>query len=1179
MPDAGAGGPSTRDEAGVAWSEAALRLFRLTGPSAVSAGAGAGKTTALVELLLRLIAGETPLGPCRPEEIVAITFTERAGAELAERLGEALARASAAVRPEGAERLAAARRGLPRMAVGTIHGFAARLLREHALDAGVDPDFAVLEEEAAAEALDAAALAAAIEALRAGGESIRALAAGHGGVRGLAEVAAALVRDRAVRGLSGPVAAAGGDPAGLATAVAELASAGEDLLRLRGRAATPSGQAAMEELARGWPEARARLAAGSVAGLCELAGPLRRWRLGRAPPEVREARERFLALAAAIPAVAAEISAAPQARSLADVVLDAERRYRDGKRAAGALDFDDLLLGARDLLRDEPLVRRELRRRTRALLVDEYQDVNRLQAEIFELLSGDPSPPDGEDRPAVLVAVGDAKQSIYRFRGADVAVFAGVIEELGPGGRGQVLHLRENHRSVPGVIDLVNHLLEASGARLGVPFGEEDRLRAMRGGGAFPAAEMILAPELGPAEERRAREASALAARIRELIGGGAGVTVRDRASGLDRPPRLGEVAVLFRRLTHVREYERALRQAGVPCRLGRGGGFFQAPEVRDLGELLASLADPSDELAWAALLRSPLCGLSDGSLFLLARGGGGRSGLARLWRLGAEGAAAELRSLRPGGPAEGEGERLARFLEAWGALARVRDRLDVGELLAGAVDALDLEAALLAGPDGERRARNVRKALDLARGAAARGAAAAAFGASLRRMARRPAREPEASLEEADAVALLSVHQAKGLEWPVVAVPDLTARLPGERRRAALDEAGRVCAAHYLLASESFEETASLERLRRSGAEAEAAESRRLLYVALTRAKDYLVLSSAGPAPKDSWAALLGEVPERLLARLEPGEPREAAGGEPDRSGSPGGEPAAGVAPPPIRRALAEPVREVVTALSEYGRCPRRHWFSRHLRLPEPRPERPADDPDRATERGSLAHALLAEVDLLAPPLARRALVAAAASRRGYDPAAPGVRAVLADVERFLHSELGRRLAEWERSGALRREVPFLLRLGGGAAPCYLDGAIDALVVERREVRVLDFKYARRRREEGERYRLQLLAYALAASRAWPEKTVRSALWFLRGGAAALDLTPSQQELLRFAAEVPGLARGAASASGRGASPESLGRDEERCRGEGCGYAARCFARTGAEAGPGIPVSAKGLE
>jgi hypothetical protein len=263
------------------------------------------------------------------------------------------------------------------------------------------------------------------------------------------------------------------------------------------------------------------------------------------------------------------------------------------------------------------------------------------------------------------------------------------------------------------------------------------------------------------------------------------------------------------------------------------------------------------------------------------------------------------------------------------------------------------------------------------------------------------------------------------------------------------------------------------------------------------------------------------------------------------------------------------------VTDLAELARCPTRHFLSRRLRLPErpAAPGGPHDDPDRATARGTLAHAMLAGVDLLAPPLEARAQLAACAQRLGSDPAAPGVRRILADVTRFLGSPGGLWLAERARRGALRREVPFLLRLEGQPA-CYLTGAIDALAEEGGELRVVDFKYALPRREAADRYRLQLCAYALAASRAHPGRRVRASLRFLRGRCDELDLTPSAEDLGRFASEAPRLAAALARGSAE-IPPAELGRTRERCEREGCGFAYRCY-REAAARGPAPAAGAR---
>ncbi len=839
--------------AGASWSDAAQALFRASGAIAVSAAAGAGKTSALVELLRRRLAGDGPEEPLAPRDVVAITFTERAGAELADRLGRELADGARTLRSagdgDGAARLEEALRELPSMAVGTIHGWAASVLREHALEAGLDPDFAVLDEEGASELLGAASLEGAVAALDRGGEAERRLATALGGVRALGAEAIALLRERATRGLVGPPEAVQGSDRDVEAAREDVLAAAADLAGMAAAATTPTGQAALGALA-------ARLAeltgAGRLPDGARLASATKGWRTGkRDPPALSAARARFEEAAARLPRVEAEREAAPLALALASLVGDVERRYREAKDRAGVLDFDDLLLRVRDLLRDAPVLRSEMRARARALLVDEYQDVNGLQAEIFELLAGEDAPgPAGTPLP-LRVAVGDAKQSIYRFRGADVGVFAGLIGRLAAG-QGQVVHLRENHRSTGGIVDLVNALLSGEEGGLGVPFGDEDRLRATRPGGDRPAAELLEDGEGGSAEERRAREARAVAARIAELLAAGT-------------PP--GDVAILFRRLTHVGVFERALREAGIPVRVARGGGFFQAPEVRDLGELCAVVEEPGDEVAWAALLRSPLCSLSDATLFALAR-----RGLARLSRIDPAEAGAEIGLARSGEAPPGEGDRLRRLLETWRELREGRGRLDAGETISLAVERLDVEAALLAGPDGERRAANVRKVVEIARRQAARGVPVGTFADRLRTLSRLPPREPEADGGDADAVSLLTVHQAKGLEWPVVLVPELGARPPTPARRPVLDEQGRVAVPLLGDGGAAPAETDTTARVRAAASRAERAEGRRLLYVALTRARDRLVLSGSTLAHRHRH---LGRGRGAGPARVAPPPPR----------------------------------------------------------------------------------------------------------------------------------------------------------------------------------------------------------------------------------------------------------------------------------------------------------------
>ncbi len=1161
------------------WSDAARALFELQGDTAVSAGAGSGKTTALVELCVRLLSGEATGTPLDPGEVAAITFTEKAAAELVERLRAAVARRAraAAGGPEAAawtERL----RGLDRMAIGTIHNFCGRLLRERALEAGLDPEFAVLDESAAPPLLEEAARGAVVAALDAGRPEALGLCAGFGAGE-LGSLVASLVGERSVRGLRGPQPVTAGSPEAVEAARAGLLAAAAEVVAARGEARTATATALVERVARALEAIEAvdrqgPLTGEALARLVALGAAASPGARGQGMERLKAGGEALKALGTALPALAAEARGLPQRDELARLVGEAEQRYAQACRELRGVDFDGLLTATRDLLGTHPAVLGELRGRLRALLVDEYQDVNGVQQSIFELLTAPAA-----DLPAgpVAVAVGDLKQSIYGFRGADVGVFAGVVGRLGAGA-GRVLHLADNHRSTPAVVDLVNrvsHLVLQPPAGeaprpFEISFQPADRLVARRPVGPPPAAELLDDGGAGTSAERRGREAEALAARVLALVSGQAGVPVWERgADGSERPrrPRWGDVAILFRRTTALGTYERALRAAGVPVRLARGA-FHQAPEVRDLGELLASLTDPGDELAWAALLRSPLCAVSDSTLVLLA-------GVPLAALHGAS--EAQLDGLEMGAD---ERRRLGRFLATWRALRPLRDRLPPEALLRRAVDALDLDAALAAGPDGERRRRNLEKALGLARTFGERGGTAAELAARLRWLAAQPPREPEADLDDADAVTLLSIHAAKGLEWPVVLLPDLGAPARSDAGRARIDSSGRLCADWFDAASGSFVRTPSMEAAREEGRRAATAESRRLLYVALTRARDLLVLSGEGRPRQDGtrtfpgWRGLIEEAvggDPALVRRVSLAEATTLAHGPPIAAPAPPApSPAAALASPRLAPpAPPTPIRLAVTQLAEFARCPRRHHLARVLGLVEPAGLHGGatdDDPARATSRGTLAHAMLAEIELGAPPLAQRAQLAAVAARRGYDPGDAGVVRIRDEVARFLASPPGLELIEAAADRRLRRELPFLMRLGGerqdGPPACYLNGAIDALVAPRPGERllVLDFKYAHPRAEAADRYRLQLAAYALAASRAHGGVPVEARLQFLRGDFGVLDVTPTAEALADLARDAPALVQDLSGGAGD-RTPAELGRDATRCRAEGCGFVDRCHA------------------
>src|SRR5581483_4631363 len=482
------------------------------------------------------------------------------------------------------------------------------------------------------------------------------------------------------------------------------------------------------------------------------------------------------------------------------------------KRDDAVLTFDDLIAEAHAMLRSHAAVRERYARRFRAILVDEFQDTDRVQADVVRILSPD----------TLLFVVGDEKQSIYRFRGADVAVFQAMAADVG-----RELPLGTNFRSVPSILSFVNAL---AAAILRVPpdgeaahwtrFDAGQRLVPHRAAAeGAPAVRLVTFVEEHARRTLRAAEARELEARV--LAGAVERLHVED---GIP----YGEIAVLFRAFTEVKTYEGAFRRREIPYYVVRGRGFFQCQEVSDLVSLLGAVLDPDDGVALAATLRSPLFGVDDDTLARLAwPAAASRPALARYFRTSDDPALGRVRDV------------LAR-------LRATASRATIAELIVEACAATDFEAVCLTQFQGAQKVANVRKLIELAReGERRRFFSLRDFVRTVRRLAASEPREPEAALagEADDVVRLMTIHQAKGLEFSAVVLPDLGRVLRRDVRTPAIDEelgvvggpldaAGRVVVGH-----------AGLTRYRARDFDRERAESARLFYVGCTRARDVLVL------------------------------------------------------------------------------------------------------------------------------------------------------------------------------------------------------------------------------------------------------------------------------------------------------------------------------------------------
>ncbi|HKA29897.1 MAG TPA: UvrD-helicase domain-containing protein [Candidatus Binatia bacterium] len=829
----------------------------------VEAAAGTGKTTALVGRMLAALAS----GSARLDRMVAVTFTDAAAGELKLRLRDAIERGRhdpgrpASERPrleEALPQLEAAR-------IGTIHSFCAELLRERPVEAQVDPQFQVAPDDVARR-LFARVFDRWFEAqLAAPGPGVRRALRQHvrgkrgqDGPRGrLRHAAWELVqwrdfptrwrhedfdRDAAIDAVMQTLAGVGPAP--------PIDDRSDNSDRSVSAIERFVADVARREQITG------RDYDGLEAELRALARD-RHWKWTGFPrdrdPERAARRARRAAAKRELDAFVCR-AGAQLAPLLHDDLWPLVEDYERLKGRAGCLDFVDLLLRARDLVRDDAAVRRGLQARWTHLFVDEFQDTDPLQAELLLLLAAD-DPNEGDWRrvrpfPGKLFLVGDPKQSIYRFRRADVGLYESVKRQLVAAGA-SVVHLTVSFRSVPAIQDAVNAAF--AGAMAGGASPSQAAyvpLAPFRG--ALPGQPAVIALPVPQPFGRFGRPVDfeierslpdAVAAFVEWLVThSGWRVTDPGRPDA-PVPVESRHVCLLFRRMRSWREdmtrpYVRALEARNLRHVLVGGSSFHAREEVEALRNVLLAIERPEDELSLFATLRGPFLALDDGALLA--------------WR-------DRYRSLHPfRALPEEPPETLAPVAEALALLRelhRHRNRRPFADTIARFLAAVRAHAGLAIWPTGEQALANVGRLLDLARRAERQGLTSfRAFVDQLEADAER-AEESEAPIVEdgTDGVRIMTVHRAKGLEFPVVVLADPTANLARSEADRHVDPERRLCALRLVGSAppELVEhEAEELQRDREEGV--------RTLYVAATRARDLLVVPVLGDDRMDGWLAPL---------------------------------------------------------------------------------------------------------------------------------------------------------------------------------------------------------------------------------------------------------------------------------------------------------------------------------
>ena len=884
----------------------------------IEAAAGTGKTTELVARIVNILAE----GKARVDQILAVTFTEKAAGELKLRLRQELERERRdreAVDGERGQHLEHAIAHLEDAQVSTIHGFCADILHERPVEAGVDPRFDVLAEPEAQRLFGQAFDLWMEEALANPPEGVRRAlrrrspaswfdpdAASDGPTDRLRRAAWRLaewrdftasyrretferqaVIDQIVAHLhdfaelTEKASNRRNDRLYLDTRPARLVSRAirtKDAVRPR-RRDYDGIEAQLVELAMNRAFVNARRGGGSSYG-----EGISRTGVVEQHSKIIDVLRNFR-----------RVSDADLAAYLQQELLVPIARYGQLKTNAGRLDFVDLLLAARDLIRDHERVRHDFQQRYTHIVVDEFQDTDPLQAEILLLLSAD-NPAEQDWRkvtPAVgkVFIVGDPKQSIYRFRRADVGVYHQVKAQLQARGVA-LLPLTTSFRAVASIQRFVNRAFAPLMSSTSGPRDDQAEYVPLSPHRSAPDEQptVVTLPVPRPYGVRRV-SAAAIEASLPDAVGGfvewlvkESGWTVTERepedddssegARGARRVPvAVRHICLLFRRFESfktdvTRAYVSALEARGVPHLLVGGRTFHEREEVATMRSALAAIEWPDDELAVFATLRGSLFAIDDETLFDYHH----RFGRAHPFRIPDTVRSSEQRT-----------DELDRFLPVTDALEllqhlhRRRNDVPVTDTIGRLLEATRAHAGFVMRPAGEQALANVLQIAEMARRyESGRGLSFRGFVERLQEEAEARQASDAPILEEgSDGVRIMTVHRAKGLEFPVVILADPTCKLHRQTADRYIDAARGLCALRLAgwqpldLLDHEDDEVAR-----------DQAEGVRLAYVAATRARDLLVVPAVGDGPRDGgWtspfhAAIYPPVAMRRSPEVAPRSP-----------------------------------------------------------------------------------------------------------------------------------------------------------------------------------------------------------------------------------------------------------------------------------------------------------------
>jgi ATP-dependent helicase/nuclease subunit A len=1034
---------------------------------AVSAGAGTGKTKVLTERYVHILENGNLDEGREIESLVAITFTKKASTEMKERIEREIA-----ARLDQGERWRRLYRDFSKAYIMTIHSFCGKLLRENPVQADIDPGFSVLEEYVADRMLREAAGRVLDRSLREEDNLKLISLLGKRDIGPLSDELIDIYKKIRTLGITMDEAMEKtvSHMTGRELDDEVLQEIRETALYLggemgRGKFASILKEPSVQQFLVG-QENRDQLR-----DILQLLGD--NMGSSKKAPEAQERLKEVLKLALST----FEGEKLDLYILILDLVKAIDREYSARKKDQGVLDYEDLQIKAYNLLMEDEILNK-YQDRFRYIMIDEFQDTNQLQKNIFYRLA---SRDEKLDRGNLFV-VGDPKQSIYAFRGADVQVFYDVVQDIESSQKGKVITLTENYRTVATVLELVDRVFTGLLGERYNPLNPNKQVDQ-------PVEVEVLYKEefSGNSQETQEFEAEQIARRIRYMVD-------NEELHG-NRRIQYKDIALLFRAMTRSSVYEEALRRYNIPYTSTGGVSFYQRDEILDLLNAIKVISNPRDMISMVGFLRGGFAGLSDEAIFhLLDRYGKGES----LQMTHAIEKLLEERDIELDGIDYSIMEETADLLKR---LSHLKNHIGAGEMLEILMESTGFKESQLLMYQGMMRFRNLDAFLELVRDYET------AEGGSLEELIdyienRRTESEGDGISDSGgDSVSLMSIHKSKGLQFPVVIIPEMG-------RRGAYDRALFQFDKDMGLGIKNGD-SSYYDLIYKDTKENLQEEIKRLIYVAMTRAEERLILGYQGK--KDGFKALVHEYLEDSTVKTVsdfPVQPQEAVMVKPMVEPEGG----TGEKAYPLLEFQQHPVagRETysISQYLKYSSCPREYFLTYKMRLTLGEGnalEKPSNNAIDGTTKGLLVHEFCR---YYREGKSIGTILDQAAAKVGVELSDQ----VVGELEPHINNFVA--YASREPKCEIEMEKEFYVMLGNHA----ITGFIDRLEHHGDMKRIIDIKTNRlnNREELIKLYRPQLIFYRWAAGKILKMDNISAAILFLEDGSVEdIAVTEMEEKLL----------------------------------------------------------------